>query len=115
MHKFSIVGASVLALLTVSVISVNAAIESEVGALVGGERARRAIDDINADLKRYLTGDAPCYYAAGWNGPGCYRRGFAWRRGYGSSGQHLSVGRHIGSSARSLAGGRRLASRTGHR
>jgi len=33
----------------------NAAIESEVGALVGGERARRAIDDINAELRRNLT------------------------------------------------------------
>ena len=33
----------------------NAAVESEVGALVGGERARRAIDDINAELRRNLT------------------------------------------------------------
>ena len=33
----------------------NAAIESEVGALVGGERARRAIDEINAELRRNLT------------------------------------------------------------
>jgi hypothetical protein len=33
----------------------NAAIESEVGALVGGERARRAIDTINAELRRNLT------------------------------------------------------------
>ena len=34
----------------------SAAIESfEVGALVGGERARRAIDDINAELRRNLT------------------------------------------------------------
>jgi AAA domain len=33
----------------------NAAIESEVGALVGGERARRAIDAINAELRRNLT------------------------------------------------------------
>ena len=33
----------------------TAAIESEVGALVGGERARRAIDEINAELRRYLT------------------------------------------------------------
>jgi chromosome segregation ATPase len=33
----------------------NAAIESEVGALVGGERARRAIDQINAELRRNLT------------------------------------------------------------
>ncbi len=33
----------------------SAAIESEVGALVGGERARRAIDEINAELGRNLT------------------------------------------------------------
>jgi hypothetical protein len=33
----------------------NAAIESEVGALIGGERARRAIDEINAELRRNLT------------------------------------------------------------
>ena len=33
----------------------NAAIESEVGALVGGERARRAIDEINTELLRNLT------------------------------------------------------------
>ena len=33
----------------------NAAIESEVGALVGGERARRTIDEINAELRRNLT------------------------------------------------------------
>jgi DNA repair exonuclease SbcCD ATPase subunit len=33
----------------------NTAIESEVGALVGGERARRAIDAINAELRRNLT------------------------------------------------------------
>jgi uncharacterized protein YhaN len=33
----------------------NAAIESEVGTLVGGERARRAIDEINAELRRNLT------------------------------------------------------------
>src|SRR5262249_22470430 len=33
----------------------NAAIESEVGALVGGERARRAIDEISAELRRNLT------------------------------------------------------------
>ncbi|WP_375779071.1 AAA family ATPase [Bradyrhizobium sp. ma5] len=33
----------------------NAAIESEVGALIGGERARLALDDINVELQRYLT------------------------------------------------------------
>lgn len=33
----------------------NAAIESEVGALIGGERARLAVDDINTELRRYLT------------------------------------------------------------
>ncbi|UQE03552.1 AAA family ATPase [Bradyrhizobium japonicum] len=33
----------------------NAAIESEVGALVGGERARLAIDEINRELQRNLT------------------------------------------------------------
>jgi DNA repair exonuclease SbcCD ATPase subunit len=33
----------------------NAAIESEVGALIGGERARLALDDINTELRRYLT------------------------------------------------------------
>lgn len=33
----------------------NAAIESEVGVLVGGERARRAVDEINTELRRNLT------------------------------------------------------------
>lgn len=33
----------------------NAAIESEVGALVGGEGARRTIDEIKAELRRNLT------------------------------------------------------------
>lgn len=33
----------------------NAAIESEVGTLVGGERARRVLDEINAELRRNLT------------------------------------------------------------
>jgi DNA repair exonuclease SbcCD ATPase subunit len=33
----------------------NSAIESEVGALVGGERARHALDAINGELRRYLT------------------------------------------------------------
>jgi hypothetical protein len=33
----------------------NAAIESEVGALVGGERARQVLDAINGELRRYLT------------------------------------------------------------
>jgi hypothetical protein len=33
----------------------NAAIESEVGALVGGERARQVLEVINDELRRYLT------------------------------------------------------------
>lgn len=33
----------------------NAAIESEVGTLIGGERARLALDDINAELRHHLT------------------------------------------------------------
>jgi DNA repair exonuclease SbcCD ATPase subunit len=33
----------------------NAAIESEVGALVGGERARQVLDGLNLELRRYLT------------------------------------------------------------
>jgi hypothetical protein len=33
----------------------NAAIESEVGSLIGGERARLALDDINMELRHYLT------------------------------------------------------------
>jgi DNA repair exonuclease SbcCD ATPase subunit len=33
----------------------NSAIESEVGALIGGERARQAVEDINTELRRYLT------------------------------------------------------------
>src|SRR5579883_1172423 len=33
----------------------NAAIEAEVGALVGGERARHVVDALNAELRRYLT------------------------------------------------------------
>jgi hypothetical protein len=33
----------------------NSAIESEVGALIGGERARQTVEDINTELRRYLT------------------------------------------------------------
>ena len=33
----------------------NSAIESEVGALIGGERARQVVEDINTELRRYLT------------------------------------------------------------
>jgi AAA domain len=33
----------------------NGAIESEVGALIGGERARQALDSINAEIRRYLS------------------------------------------------------------
>jgi hypothetical protein len=33
----------------------NSAIESEVGALVGGERARRVLEDLNMELRRSLT------------------------------------------------------------
>lgn len=33
----------------------NAAIESEVGALVGGERARQLLEALNGELRRYLT------------------------------------------------------------
>lgn len=33
----------------------NSAIESEVGALIGGERARQAVEDISAELRRNLT------------------------------------------------------------
>lgn len=33
----------------------NSAIESEVGALIGGERARQAIEDINTEVRRSLT------------------------------------------------------------
>lgn len=33
----------------------NAAIESEVGALVGGERARKLLDALNVELRTYLT------------------------------------------------------------
>jgi chromosome segregation ATPase len=33
----------------------NSAIESEVGALIGGERARRAVEEISTELRRYLT------------------------------------------------------------
>ncbi len=39
--------------------------------------------------------DEPCFYPDGWNGPGYYRRGFAWRRGYGWSGHHPSGARHV--------------------
>jgi DNA repair exonuclease SbcCD ATPase subunit len=34
----------------------NAAIESEVGVLVGGERARQVLESLNGELRRYLTG-----------------------------------------------------------
>jgi chromosome segregation ATPase len=33
----------------------NTAIESEVGALVGGERARQVLEELNLELRRYLT------------------------------------------------------------
>src|ERR1700730_219699 len=33
----------------------NSAIEAEVGALIGGERARQAVDSISTELRRYLT------------------------------------------------------------
>jgi AAA domain len=33
----------------------NAAIETEVGALVGGERARQVLEELNLELRRYLT------------------------------------------------------------
>jgi hypothetical protein len=33
----------------------NAAIEAEVGVLVGGERARHVVDSLNGELRRYLT------------------------------------------------------------
>jgi hypothetical protein len=33
----------------------NAAIESEVGSLVGGERARHVLDQVSGELNRYLT------------------------------------------------------------
>ena len=33
----------------------NSAIEAEVGALVGGERARQLVEDINSELTRYVT------------------------------------------------------------
>jgi AAA domain len=49
---------------------INAAIESEVGSLIGGERARRTIDAITAELRRNLTeseqrprNDGPLYKA----------------------------------------------------
>lgn len=47
----------------------NSAIESEVGALIGGEHARQAVEDINIELRRYLTetdrpkSDGPLYRA----------------------------------------------------
>jgi len=31
----------------------NSAIESEVGALIGGERARQVVEEIAAELRRY--------------------------------------------------------------
>lgn len=50
--------------------ALNTAIESEVGALIGGERARATIEDINAELRRSLTetdrpkSDGPLYRSA---------------------------------------------------
>jgi len=35
--------------------ALNTAIESEVGALIGGERARQTVEEINAELRRSLT------------------------------------------------------------
>ncbi|WJR75493.1 AAA family ATPase [Bradyrhizobium sp. NP1] len=35
--------------------ALNTAIESEVGALIGGERARQTLDAINDEIRRYLT------------------------------------------------------------
>jgi len=60
----------------------------------------------------------PCYYDDGWNGPGYYLRGSAWRRGYGWSGRHLSGGRravgfgHAGFGGRGGSHGAHIASRS---
>jgi DNA repair exonuclease SbcCD ATPase subunit len=49
----------------------NSAIEAEVGALIGGERARQAVEDINGELRRCLTdtdrprSDGPLHRALG--------------------------------------------------
>jgi hypothetical protein len=49
----------------------NSAIEAEVGALIGGERARKAVEDINGELRRSLTdtdrprSDGPLHRALG--------------------------------------------------
>lgn len=60
--------------------------------------------------------DEPCYYPDGWNGPGYYRRGFAWNRGYGWSGRHWSGARHAAGFGRtSYHGGGRVASRSNWR
>jgi DNA repair exonuclease SbcCD ATPase subunit len=55
---------------TSSFTMLNTAIESEVGALIGGERARHVLDDINNELRLYLTDseqrprtDGPLYRA----------------------------------------------------
>ncbi|MGC1861583.1 MAG: hypothetical protein WA733_10770 [Methylocystis sp.] len=57
--------------------------------------------------------DEPCFYPDGWNGPGYYRRGFAWNRGYGWSGRHLSGARHAAGFGRArFHGGGRVASRS---
>jgi hypothetical protein len=49
--------------------ALNTAIESEVGSLIGGERARQTVEDINAELRRSLSetdrpkSDGPLYRA----------------------------------------------------
>ncbi|MDR3409185.1 MAG: AAA family ATPase [Methylovirgula sp.] len=49
----------------------NSAIASEVGALIGGERARQVVEDIGSELRRYLTetdrpkSDGPLHRAIG--------------------------------------------------
>jgi hypothetical protein len=67
----------------------NAAIESEVGALIGGERARRLLDALNVELRTYLTpteqarSDGPLSHAT--------RKAEHWRAAEADATQRMAV------------------------
>jgi len=60
-----------------------------------------------------FSGQNYCWYATGWQGPGFYWCGYAWRRGLGWGGGNGWHGWHGGggSGARNYSGG---GARTGH-
>jgi hypothetical protein len=76
---------SLLALLTstaLMTVSANAAPAPNSNAI------RAAIDDLSMvdNVQYYWGGRQYCWYELGWQGPGWYWCGYAWRRGYGWGG-----------------------------